>query len=103
MTLGRCPMRDAAVRHTREIIRLGEAAVLAGNTKLAAEYFHQSVEIVEPHLSTQMPDLAALYVAADSSAGLGDIELRELTHSGRDYAKETGQWAQARSWYVKSL
>jgi tetratricopeptide (TPR) repeat protein len=82
--------------------KMGEAAARIGNTKLAAEYFHQALAAGEPLLSAQEPDLAALYTAADAYSGLGDLQLREATHHPQG-AVSTELWSQARSWYVKSL
>lgn len=83
--------------------KMGEAAARVGNTKLAADYFHQALAAVEPLLSAQAPDLAALYSAADAYSGLGDLELRGASHFPKDHAQQREIWSQARSWYVKSL
>jgi len=84
--------------------KMGEAAARIGNTKLATEYFRQALAAVEPMLSAaQAPDLAALYTAADAYSGLGDLQLREASHSSKDLAQQREIWSQARSWYVKSL
>jgi serine/threonine protein kinase len=82
--------------------KMGEAAARIGNTKLATEYFHQALAAVEPLLSAQQPDLAALYTAADAYSGLGDLQLREAAHPPQD-AKPAELWSEARSRYVKSL
>jgi eukaryotic-like serine/threonine-protein kinase len=83
--------------------KMGEAATRIGNAKLAADYYHQALANVEPLLSTQKPDLAALYTAADAYSGLGDLDLRKATRSGQDRIKQRELWFQARSWYVKSV
>jgi serine/threonine protein kinase len=83
--------------------KMGEAAIRLGNAKLAAEYFHQALAAVEPLLSVQEPDLAALYTAADAYSGLGDVERIEATRSAQDQVKQRELWLQARAWYVKSL
>ena len=83
--------------------KMGEAAARVGNTKLATEYFQQALAAVEPLLSTQAPDLAALYTAADAYSGLGDLQLREASHFPKGHAQQREIWSQARSWYVKSL
>lgn len=83
--------------------KMGEAEVRLGNAKLGEEYLYQALAAVEPLLSTQKPDLAALYTAADAYSGLGDIELREATLAGQVREKQRELWLQARPWYVKSL
>jgi serine/threonine protein kinase len=83
--------------------KMGEAAAAAGNVKLAAEYFLQAASSVEPMLAAQEVDPDALYVAADSYSGLGDLQLRQGRQSGHDPAKQKESWTQARSWYLKSL
>jgi eukaryotic-like serine/threonine-protein kinase len=82
--------------------RMGEAASRLGNSSLAAEYFRQVLTFVEPLISTQKPDPALLYLAADSYSGLGDLELRKA-HQSHDRAKQKEKWIAARSWYLKSL
>jgi tetratricopeptide (TPR) repeat protein len=83
--------------------KMGEVAARIGNAKLATEYFHQALAAVEPLLSAQAPDLAALYTAADAYSGLGDLQLREASHFPKDHTQQREIWSQAHSWYVKSL
>jgi len=83
--------------------KMGEAAARIGNTKLSTAYFQQALAAVEPMLSAQAPDLAALYTAADAYSGLGDLQLREARRFHKDQAQQREIWSQARSWYVKSL
>lgn len=83
--------------------RMGEVESRGGNFKLAAEYFHQVLNQVEPELARQNPDPNAPYLAADSYSGLGDLELYRARRSEEDTAKRQANWIQARSWYFKSL
>ena len=82
---------------------MGEIASLGGNFKLAADYFHQVLNQVEPELAKQNPDPNAPYLAGDSYSGLGDIALREARQSGEPSAKRRERLNQARAWYLKSL
>jgi len=59
--------------------RVGSAALQAGEAETAAAAFQQSLDLGKPFLSAEKPDIAALYAAADSYAGLGDIESRQAT------------------------
>jgi eukaryotic-like serine/threonine-protein kinase len=83
--------------------KMAEAASRSGNSKLAAEYFREVLKEVEPELVKQNPDASALYLAADSYSGLGDLELRNARQSGGDRATRRLAWTQARIWYLKSL
>jgi tetratricopeptide (TPR) repeat protein len=81
--------------------RMGSAALQAGEAETAAEAFRQSLDLAKPFLSAEKPDIAALYAAADSYAGLGDIESRQAT--GRLPANGNREhWKKAQSWYSKS-
>jgi tetratricopeptide (TPR) repeat protein len=82
---------------------MGELASRAGNLKLAAEYFHQVLDQVEPQLARQNPDPNLPYLAADSYSGLGDLEFYRARRSQEGTAKRKERWTQARAWYVKSL
>jgi len=83
--------------------KMGEAASRLGDSKLAEEYFRQVLNFVEPVLSTQRPDPAVMYLAADAYSGLGKLRLREALQSRDEPAKGRERWIQARSWYLKSL
>jgi tetratricopeptide (TPR) repeat protein len=83
--------------------KMGEAASAVGNSKLAAEYFLQALSVVELFLTPEKPDPDALYVAADSYSGLGDLQVKGARQSGHDPAKQRERWMQARTWYLKSL
>jgi hypothetical protein len=83
--------------------KMGEAAARARNLKLAAEYFSQVLNQVEPKLARQNPDPNVPYLAADSYSGLGDLELYRARQSQEDTAKRQANWTQARAWYLKSL
>jgi len=83
--------------------KMAEAASHSGSSKLAAEYFREVLREVEPELMKQNPDASALYLAADSYSGLGDVELHKARLSAGDLTTRNGSWTQARGWYVKSL
>jgi len=83
--------------------KMGEAASRAGNSKLAANYFHQVLKEVEPELAKQNADASVPYLAADSYSGLGDLELRKAHQSRGNAATQKARWTQARVWYLKSL
>jgi eukaryotic-like serine/threonine-protein kinase len=83
--------------------KMAEAASRTGNSKLAAEYFREVLREVEPELLKQNPDASALYLAADSYSGLGDVELHKARRSEGDLVAQKGSWIRARSWYLKSL
>ena len=80
----------------------GEAASRAGNLKLA-EYFSQVLNQVEPELAKQNPNPNVPYLAADSYAGLGDLELYRARRSQENNAKRQASWTKARAGYLKSL
>ena len=83
--------------------KMGEAASRAGNSKLAADYFHQVLKEVEPELAKQNADASVPYLAADSYSGLGDLELRRARQSRGNAATQKARWTQARAWYLKSM
>ncbi len=81
---------------------MGNAALQAGEAETAAAAFQQSLDLAQPFLSADKPDIAALYAAADSYAGLGDIESRQAT--GRFPANVNREhWKKARALYSKCL
>jgi hypothetical protein len=59
---------------------MGEAVSRAGNSELAADYFHQVLKEVEPELAKQNADDSVPYLAADSYSGLGDLERARLAN-----------------------
>ena len=83
--------------------KLAETASRLGNSKLAAEYFQQVLNFVEPALTRQKPDLNVLYLAADSYSGLGDLQLLKAHHSLKMSVEQREIWTLARSWYLKSI
>jgi eukaryotic-like serine/threonine-protein kinase len=83
--------------------KMGEAALHAGDSKRASEYFHQVLGVVEPEFAKHNPDASVPYLAADSYSGLGDLELSKARQSRGDTAKQRAAWAQAKIWYLKSL
>ena len=63
---------------------MGIAAALSGDSRLAANYFHQALAVVEPALSARVPELDALYTAADAYSGLGDLKLKDARIPGTE-------------------
>ena len=84
-------------------VKIGEAAARKQNDQAAADSYHQALLIVEPLISTENPDLDALYVAADAYSGLGDISIRKAQRKGQTTDERKSNWAEARSWYQLSL
>jgi tetratricopeptide (TPR) repeat protein len=82
--------------------KMGEAAFVAGKPRLAEQYFHQALAIVEPLLSAKDPD-PQRYVAVDAYSGLGDLKLQEGRQLRQGSARKRESWTQARSWYLKSI
>jgi tetratricopeptide (TPR) repeat protein len=97
------PNHEIAIRAVTCTEKMGEAALHAGNSERAVEYFHQVLKELEPELAKQNPDPSVPYLAADSYSGLGDLEQRKARQSSEPLAKRRESWTQARAWYVKSL
>lgn len=83
--------------------KMAEAELLAGNRKLAADYFQQSLSVVEPMLSVKNGDTGALYAAADAYAGLGDLKRSEASQPALTLEDRKANCTEAISWYSKSL
>jgi hypothetical protein len=81
---------------------MGEAEALAGNAKQASDYYHQTLNIVEPMLADSGAEPEALYAAADAYNGLGDLKVRAAGQPGQNDENRRANWMEARSWYVKS-
>ena len=84
-------------------VKLGEAAIKAGEAGKAADYFHRALTIVEPLISTQSSDLDALYAAADAYSGLGDLSTESAQHAAITKQQRKSEWQRAQSWYQQSL
>jgi hypothetical protein len=69
----------------------------------AAAFFHQSLDLLEPFLSSAKLQTEALQAAADSYAGLGDIEAMRASNRLPGTASRSEHWRQAQDWYRKSL
>ena len=83
-------------------VKLGEVSVADGQDRAAEMYFHQALEVTSPLIAGETPDLDALYAAADAYAGLGFVSVRKAKKSAQA-AEQKQNWADARSWYEKSL
>jgi serine/threonine protein kinase len=83
--------------------KMAEAELLAGNRKLAADYFQQSLSVVEPMLTVKNGDTGALYAAADAYAGLGDLKRSEASQPALTLEDRKANCTEAISWYSKSL
>ena len=83
--------------------KLGYAALRARHEETAAGLFHHSLDLLEPFLSRAKLQTEALKAAADSYAGLGDIEVLRATNRLRPRINRSEHWGQAQVWYHKSL
>ena len=83
--------------------KLGEAEAKAGRDQNAAEHFRKALAIAEPLISTEQPDLDALYTTADANSGLGDISARKARLRNQTREQQNLAWKQARSSYSASL
>jgi eukaryotic-like serine/threonine-protein kinase len=93
----------AALNAAGCIEKLGEAATRMGHAPMAGEYFQQALAVVEPLLSSQVVNLSALYTAADSYSGLGDLNLHQASRLPQNPANQRENWTRARACYIKSL
>ncbi len=83
-------------------VKLGEVSMVAGQDRSAETYFRRALATVSLLIASQPPDLDALYAAADDYAGLGLLSIRKAKKSAQA-AEQKQNWADARSWYEKSL
>ncbi len=84
-------------------VKLGEAAMKAGHEQTAADYFRQALTIAEPLISTDPPDLDALYAVADAYSGLGEVCLKKAWSAGVKTERGKLNCTEARSWFQSSL
>jgi hypothetical protein len=84
-------------------VKLGEAASQAGHDAGAISYFGQALTIIRPLVANESADIEALYAAADSYSGLGEISRRKAERPGQSSARRKSNWTEARSWYEQSL
>jgi tetratricopeptide (TPR) repeat protein len=82
--------------------KFGFAALQAGRTDAASAAFHGSLALVEPFLAVDKPDLGGFYRAADSYAGLGDVEALQGANRSLAIESRREHWKQALDWYLKS-
>ena len=82
-------------------VKLGEAALKAGHDQKAADSFHQALTVAEPLISTDPPDLDALYAAADAYSGLGELSMKSAI--GRSAKARKSSLTEAQSCYQSSL
>jgi eukaryotic-like serine/threonine-protein kinase len=83
--------------------KMAEAASRERDSKLATAYFHEVLKVVEPLISLPKFDASALYLAADSYSGLGDLEMQKARQSRGNSAEQRANWMQARARYLESL
>jgi serine/threonine protein kinase len=81
---------------------MGQAEAQSGNATQASDYYHQTLNIVEPMLADSGAQPEALYAAADAYSGLGDLKLLAAGQPGLNGENRRANWTEARSWYVKS-
>jgi eukaryotic-like serine/threonine-protein kinase len=84
-------------------VKLGEAAMRAGHEDKAAESFHQALIIAEPLMTSDPPDLDALYAAADADSALGELTMKRARGTRPSAEARKSSLAEARSWYASSL
>jgi tetratricopeptide (TPR) repeat protein len=73
-----------------------------GDFKAASNDFREALSVIDPFLSAKAPDEQALYTAADSYFGLGEVESKEAYQTAGS-AGQKAHWMAARSWYEQSL
>jgi serine/threonine protein kinase len=73
-----------------------------GDFKVASTDFREALSALDPFLSERVPDEQALYTAADSYAGLGEVESKEA-YQAAGAGGQKAHWVAARSWYEQSL
>ncbi|MGA7314966.1 MAG: serine/threonine-protein kinase [Silvibacterium sp.] len=83
--------------------KVGYAALRARHEDRAAALFHQALDLLEPFLSRAKLQTDALQAAADSYAGLGDIEVQRASNRLRAAVSRSEHWRQAQVWYRNSL
>jgi serine/threonine protein kinase len=83
--------------------KLGYAALRARHEEKAAALFHQSLGVLEPFLSGAESQTDALWAAADSYAGLGEIEVRLASNRDPGTVNSSQHWRLAQDLYRKSL
>ena len=81
--------------------KLAEAALRAGHDEAAAKYFQEALNITGPSVANN--NLEAIYAAADSHSGLGDLSARKARQPGQSVQSRRAQWVEARSQYQQSL
>ena len=83
--------------------KVGYAALRARHEDRAAALFHQSLDLLEPFLSRAKVQTDVLWAAADSYAGLGDIEVQLASNRLGAAVSRSEHWRQAQVWYRKCL
>jgi len=76
-------------------VKLGEASAKCRHQQKAAEYFHQTLAIVEPLISSESPDLDALYAAADAYSGLGALSMKQARQSRLTLQRRKSDWTRS--------
>jgi eukaryotic-like serine/threonine-protein kinase len=82
---------------------IGAAMNQMSKVNLAQENLRQALAVVEPFVAAKTPDQQALYTAADTYAGLGDIESHAAAIPALEPTKSRKHWESARLWYARSL
>jgi eukaryotic-like serine/threonine-protein kinase len=83
-------------------VKLAEALASGGHDREAAQHFHDALTILDPLVPVQPPDLDALYAAADSYSGLGELSLKAAQQHSLSPDRRKVAWTDARSWFLKS-
>ena len=97
---------NSAAHHARVAacdVKLGETSTMAGQDRAAEVYFRQALDVANPLIANETPDIDALYAAADAYAGLGLIGIRKAKSTSQSAREQRQSWADARSSYEMSL
>jgi serine/threonine protein kinase/tetratricopeptide (TPR) repeat protein len=83
--------------------RLGQVSLLQRRTDAAANEYQRALELLKPALAATNPEVDALYIIADSYAGLGDVEIARTGAKNLADPQAAGHWQRARTWFASSL
>jgi tetratricopeptide (TPR) repeat protein len=83
--------------------RHGRALLRQHGTDAAARDYQQALILLKALVSVANADVDALYLVADSYAGLGDTELAAADPPGRTLTHDSSHLQHAREWYASSV
>lgn len=82
--------------------KLGHVLVGLNEFESARSHFQQAIEFTTSLASQDPVNPLALYVLADSYAGLGDVDASQATDE-KDPSEKVAHWQSAVAWYEKNL